>query len=133
MQIIEYLKKDYNGYLEQARSIIKNFHSFLNNSEIQVLDINNNNAFEFLIWGIKLIIKTEISCNDRMDRFDKGELNTYVMTEEKNVLVLSWSFDKIGNVNQLYLVKEFSQFYYVDLIKNLLQFNKSNNIKFQLI
>lgn len=132
IQIMEYLKADYNGYLDQARAIINKFHSFLSSSEVQVFDINNN-SFEFLLWGIRLIIRTEISTNDEMNRFCNGELNSYIIQDENEELLLSWSFDKIGNINNFHSMDDFSQIYYVIFIKNLIQFTKDNNIKFQLI
>ena len=126
-------KSNYEKFAFEARLIIENLHKLFKTTEKNITTTNIvNNSFQIKFWGIEYIIKTEITYKDNKGFF-LGEINTYLKNKTENILILSYSFDKIGNIQNDYLVSDFSDYYFLDFFKKIIEYSNSNNIKFQLI
>lgn len=89
------------------------------------------NEISFLFWGLDFKVKTEIMFQSGHSSSNKGELNTYLIdNEKKEKLVFQYSFDKLGNIGRLHVVNDFSEHYFFEFIEEISK--SSNNIKFQL-
>lgn len=70
-------------------------------------------GFEFIT--VLEILPTNYSLNS------EGQLTIYWLKgkDKEEVEIVSFCFDKIGNVNRMYTVNEFADFYLVEFLKNI--------------
>lgn len=92
----------------------------------------DENQIQFTFWGLEFIIKSELSFNQSSGGFFKGELNTYLKKKKDPMLILSYTFDHIGNIENYHLLNEFADFYYNDFVLKLIECSENEGFKFQL-
>lgn len=60
----------------------------------------------------------------------KGEINTYLVKDERYILIKSWTFDELGNINNDYTTIDFPDAYLLDFVNNVQKFSIENEVKF---
>ena len=129
---IEYLINLFNEYSNLANSYTKKLKEILNGQKIESTEIEKS-SFEFKFWGLNFVVQCEIEFNNNLHTFKQGEFNTYLKTKDDELnLVISYSFDKIGNIGNGYLINDFAEEYYIDFVNKLKALTKEEKIKFQL-
>ena len=128
---VDYLKKLFEDYKNQANLYINKLKAYFEKNELQVCDIKDN-SFEFTFWGLNFISKAEISFDLELKTFKKGELSTFFKKDDILDLIISYDFDSIGNIGNGCLLDDFACFYYVEFVDCLKTFSNEKKIKFQL-
>lgn len=129
---IDYQRKIFDKFVVRANSIILKLHEKFNLPEINLPTSEiKENSFEFTFLGLDFIIKAEIVFNSEIHSFKLGELNTYYRSGDSNELILTYTFDSIGNITSKFLTEEFYSVYYVDMFRLIVEYSKNRNVKFQ--
>jgi hypothetical protein len=128
---IDFLNKSINEFKKHAIIFIEKLKFAFENNKLVVSDIKEN-SFDFSFWGLKFITKIELPYNKESQTFENGEINTYLFKDDNFDLILTYKFDRLGNIENYYTEDEFGDFYYVDFIYKLTEFSSENKIKFQL-
>ena len=90
------------------------------------------NSFEFVFWGLDFVTITEVLYEKGRLSFEKGELNTYLVYDDNKELIISYDFDKHGNIGDGYLNEDFAEYYYLEFVHKLLDYSAEKGIKFRL-
>ena len=129
---IEYLINLFNEYSNHANSFTKRLKEILEANKIETTEIEKN-SFNFKFWGLNFIIQPEIEFDSDAHTFKDGEFNTYLKTKDDQLIqVISYKFDRIGNIGSGYLLKDFAKIYYIEFVSKLIALTKQEKIKFQL-
>ncbi|HED06209.1 MAG TPA: hypothetical protein ENI61_05950 [Ignavibacteria bacterium] len=131
LQDISYLNEIFEKFKRQASIFIRKVKEVLEENNLSTSEIDNN-SLEFSFWGLDFIIKSEIEYEMKSSNFIQGELNTYYKDDDKLNLILSYNFDKLGNIGRNSVVNDFAIYYYLDFVKNLKNYSSEKKIKFQL-
>jgi hypothetical protein len=131
------IRKQYEKLSGQGKKLLYSLFEYLKSDDIKLNPEYEGEMIKFNLWGLSFIIKSESSWTKESPGFRTGEINLYMIKkksieEESNLLILTYSFDHIGNINSQYVVEEFSKFYYRDFIKKLIESCSTNFIKFGL-
>lgn len=118
---------------------LENLYHRFHEYDLQPTQIEDN-FFNFYFWGLKFIVKSEITFNSDTKQLNNGELNTYLIVEDGNklnhLLIVSYSFDELGNIENHFSVehKEFSRNYYIDFCTEVMdyRYKDGSKLKFQL-
>ena len=133
---IMYLKRQ-NALLklfeQKAKPILNKLHDELNQYDdlFTVKEIDGN-RFNFSLWGLNFIVKTEILNNKDFHFFKSGELNIYHLNNEKEEIITSFSFDENGVIEGHYLFDDYSLTYFRLFINKFIDYAQANYIVFQL-
>jgi len=134
LKAISRIKGEYKVLADQSNSIITSLHVELIKNENDILSEGIvDNTIRFNYWGLNFITKTEISFNEESHGFAYGELNTYHVDKEDEVLFLTFKFDNMGVFENRYMPENFTNAYYIAFIKEVMNYTQKNNIKFQLM
>lgn len=131
IQTVNYHVNKFEKYKNQASVFLKKAKVVFEEYKISISEIKGN-AFEFSFFGLDFITKTEISFDEKQKGFKNGEFNTYVKNGTKLLLVKTYSFDAIGNIENEYHVDDFAYFYYIDFVDSLRELSSKGDLKFQL-
>ena len=128
------IKGEYKVFAYLSNSIVTSLHVELNKNENDILAEGIvDNTIRFNYWGLNFITKTEISFNEESHGFTYGELNTYHVDKENEILFLTFKFDNMCVFENRYMPENFSNVYYIEFIKEVINYTQKNNIKFQLM
>ncbi|ADQ80369.1 hypothetical protein Palpr_2233 [Paludibacter propionicigenes WB4] len=125
LEIVDKYKIKSEIYIEKARAVFES-------KKIKVSETNNN-SFDFKFLGLDFIAKANISFNKESSKFNDGELNIFHKKNDDFELIISYSFDKIGNIENTFNTDTFALYFYVDFIKMVLNSSTEKGIKFQLL
>jgi len=132
-RFIDQNKHTYIRLLAQSKLIIEKLKVTYTLEEFNILTKEIvDNSFAFSFWGLNFLVKAEIEINPERNVFYLGELNTYIQFKEEEVLILSYNFDGIGNINQEHTIEYFAKEYYYEFVVNIMEYSKSNHLKFQI-
>lgn len=132
-RFIEQNKYIYKSLLAQSKIIIEKLNVTYNLEEFNILTKEIvDNSFAFSFWGLNFLVKAEIEINPERNVFYLGELNTYIQFNEEEVLIHSYNFDGIGNINQEHTIEYFAKEYYYEFVAQIIEYSKSNHLKFQI-
>ncbi len=129
---INYHRNVFETFSKQAVSILNKLKDEFEKPEINISSSINNDGLFFDLWGIKIIIKTEILFDVKNQGFYFGEINSYILNKEEETLILTYHFDNIGNIENRFLLNDFTIPYYSNLIEKIIDFSNTENIKFKL-
>lgn len=132
---INYQKSEFDKFSTKGFSLLDKIHREFSLDQINIsTSLINNNTFAFSFWGLSITIRPEVIFDAKSGRFKQGELNSYIKEEkeEDEILLLSYTFDTIGNINNEYLLEDFSLYYYSDLVSKIIEYSEANAIKFKL-
>lgn len=131
LEDISYLNEIFEKFKRQASTFIRKVKEVLDENDLSTSEIEKN-SLEFSFWGLDFIIKPEIEYDIKSLNFIQGQLNTYLKDDDKLNLILTYNFDKIGNIGRNNVVNDFAAFYYIDFVENLKRISSEKKIKFQL-
>jgi hypothetical protein len=124
----ENTQKQLNGTKSMGKELLKKIHNTLispqyKNLGIISFDYVDTGYISFIMLGKMFTTKTEISF-DENSNLTNGFLNTYFDIDDpdnnlsKSELILSMTFDKIGNINSTYTIDDFSNPYLMNLFSS---------------
>ena len=128
---VDHYNKQFDTFKHLAEIFIQRLNSDYKSQGVNVSAIQNN-SFSFSYYGLAFLIKAEISFCKEDKIFNEGEINTYLLLQENQKLVVSYRFDSHGNINQEYTEKDFTTPYFVDFVNSVLKLSSSDDVKLQL-
>ena len=132
LQSLSNQRTRFNALKMKAAENLEKLHLAFSQEEIgcepSVLGIG---IFEFTFYGVLFFVKTEIAIDSTAGVRD-CEMNIYTTLKDEDELVLSYSFDAIGNIGDGYTSDNFSKCYYVDFYGKVITFFQEKEIKFSL-
>lgn len=130
---IEINDRQYNELKETAILLLKELKAA--GEEHKLFNIKeNNNTFTFELWGLQFEILAEIPLEKGKTKFTTGQLNNYLIKEDKTKeLIYSCPFDCNGVTSESFLRGEFEDFYLKDFLETLYKYIWANEVKFLLV
>jgi hypothetical protein len=131
---INHLNIAYSEYSVKAKEYLEKLKVFIEENGFECTK-ESKESIKLNIWGINVIVKTEISFKDKINTFQKGELNAYIFVEENEQLIFYFNFDKIGNIgdiNNSFTIETFAIYFLNNLIENLIIISRQLDLKFSL-
>lgn len=130
---INFHRKIFQDYLKQSTLILNKLHETFNLQDINLPTSKlKDNSFDFEFWGLTFLIKAEIAYDLERKSFLLGELNTYAKKDDAEILILTYSFDTIGNIENNFIAESFPKFYYVDFVPKVIEYTNKYKVKFLL-
>ena len=120
---IEGYTKNYNPLKEQGAKLLAALSTCIDSpSTISMFTIMSSKDIEirFQFLGFEFSTVLEILPINYSLGFE-GQLTTYWLKgkDTEDVEIVSFSFDRIGNVNRMYTVDEFADLYLIEFLKNI--------------
>lgn len=129
---IDSLKNAIEGHKESADKILDELHKEFTQQGLNTEQIERN-ELQFECLGLKFVTRTEISFDSNIQNFRNGNINTYYIDkDDEEELILSYDFDKIGNVNSRHLINEFSKYYFVDFFEKMIAYAIDKELRFPI-
>jgi hypothetical protein len=129
---INYILKSLNELTERGKSYINEIENEFQKQNFNTNKILNNNGLEIIFYGIKIIIIPETNIDNENMILYEGQLNSYINENNEKIQLISYTFDKIGNINKIYCKNNFAEHYFCDLIDSILKYISKKDIKLQL-
>lgn len=126
---ISRIEKKLESLRAKSKEIICSLVNMFDKREKKIDNLQDY-SFEFIFWGLRFITKSEFSLTNDFLMNPKGEINTYLVKDERYILIKSWTFDELGNINNDYTANDFPDAYLLDFVNNVQKFSIENEVKF---
>ncbi len=131
LNMVDMINRQFNEFKKNAESAIEKLYKNYQSWGVEVSEVTNN-SFNFSYWGLTFQIKAEITFNMDENIFKSGQINTYYIEQDVSKLIMTYTFDFNGNIENKHLESDFSPHYYLDFVNAILKLSSQEEFKFQL-